>query len=160
MTIMTTATPTATDDSNAHSLDDLSLRLRQEALEALKDEPELSVLLHRTVLAPGVVTFEDAVASTVCYRLLLHSPCEKSIQKRDDTPPMFCPHAMRSILLDALYNQEHLEYGHTMSHAVRQDALCVLDRDPACETLLEVVLFTKGFAAKSGLRFKTNNDGP
>jgi serine O-acetyltransferase len=35
--------------------------------------------------------------------------------------------------------------GHTMSYAVREDALCVWRRDPACETLLEVVLFMKGF---------------
>jgi serine O-acetyltransferase len=32
-----------------------------------------------------------------------------------------------------------------MAEAVREDALCVWRRDPACETLLEVVLFMKGF---------------
>jgi serine O-acetyltransferase len=34
-----------------------------------------------------------------------------------------------------------------LKDAVRKDAQAVLDRDPACQTLLEVVLFYKGFAA-------------
>ncbi|EED86720.1 serine acetyl transferase, partial [Thalassiosira pseudonana CCMP1335] len=38
-----------------------------------------------------------------------------------------------------------LELGHTMAEAVREDAMAVLRRDPACETLLEVVMFMKGF---------------
>jgi serine O-acetyltransferase len=127
--------------------DELSIRIRTEALEALEDEPELGTLLKRTILAPGVETFEDAVAATICYRLILH-PCNSNSKSgMDPNPPMFCPNSLRAILRDALYATEHLELGHTMAEAVRQDVLAVLDRDPACETLLEVVLFMKGFAA-------------
>mmetsp|Transcript_4694 Transcript_4694/g.7808 ORF Transcript_4694/g.7808 Transcript_4694/m.7808 type:complete len:397 (-) Transcript_4694:481-1671(-) len=115
--------------------DEMSLRLRREAEEALRDEPELCALLHKTVLAKGVETFEDAVASTVCYRLMM-------LDKKTD----FCPTALKRIVADALESPA-LEGDHTMAHAVREDALACCRRDPACETLLEVVLFYKGYAA-------------
>lgn len=54
------------------------------------------------------------------------------------------------MLLQTIHNAflaQELELGHTMSEAVRADALAVVKRDPACETLLEVVLFMKGFAS-------------
>jgi serine O-acetyltransferase len=134
--------------------DELWIRLRQEAQDALKEEPELEMLLHRTILAPGVASFEDAVAATVCYRMLLH-PCMSGSGSTGGSsvnpatlPPslMFCPNTMRKIISDALQSDE-LEGGHTMSTAVREDASAVCRRDPACDTLLEVVLFYKGFAA-------------
>jgi len=34
-----------------------------------------------------------------------------------------------------------------MSEAVRKDAMAVYERDPACDSILEVILFYKGFAA-------------
>ncbi|KAL7567521.1 hypothetical protein ACA910_009529 [Epithemia clementina (nom. ined.)] len=124
---------------------DMTQQLRQEALEALKFEPELCSLLHRTVLAPGVESFEDAVAATVCHRLLQdnHKPSNSSTT----SPVVFCPNSLKTILAEAMYCPDHLEMGHTMADAVRRDALAVLRRDPACQTLLEVVLFYKGFAA-------------
>ena len=54
------------------------------------------------------------------------------------------------LLLETIHNAfltSELELGHTMSEAVRADALAVVKRDPACDTLLEVVLFMKGFAS-------------
>ena len=54
-------------------------QLQQEALTVQEQEPALSALLHKTVLNPGVSSFEDAVASTVCYRLLLQ--CSTNIIK-------------------------------------------------------------------------------
>jgi serine O-acetyltransferase len=148
------------DDS---SLDNLSRRLRQEALEALREEPELAMLLHHTVLSPGVRTFEDAVACTITYRLLL-KPCHMgggagasvsppssaaAAAANNNNPLMFSPNSLRVILADALQADQTaiLEAGHTLSEAVRLDALAVCDRDPAVDTLLEVVLFLKGFAA-------------
>ena len=50
--------------------DSFSTQIRQEAQQVLQDEPELCALLHRTVLAPGVDSFDDAVFATVAYRLL------------------------------------------------------------------------------------------
>ena len=129
------------DLSDSHMEMDLSKQLRDEALAALKEEPELCALLHRTVLAPGVETFEDAVAQTVSQKLLPQTPGENA------GPPVFCPESLRTIIKHALHSNVHEEAGHTMAEAVRRDAMAVLRRDPACQTLLEVVLFYKGFAA-------------
>lgn len=126
-------------------LDDLSRRLRQEALDAMEEEPQLTMLLKNTVLAPGVQTFEDAVASTITYRMLL-KPCNNPAAATATTM-MFCPNSLHGILADALQSTDALEAGHTMAQAVRLDALAVCDRDPAVDSLLEVVLFLKGFAA-------------
>jgi serine O-acetyltransferase len=134
-------TPEELDHLVSFSSESLWKRLHEEALEALEDEPELKTLLHRTVLAPGVSSFEDAVAMTICFRLL-QTPCNSS-----NSAPVFCPNSLNEILRRALLNPEDLELGHTMSEAVRRDLMAVLDRDPACDTLLEVVLFMKGFAA-------------
>jgi hypothetical protein len=139
-------------------LDDLSKRLRQEALDAMREEPELTMLLRNTVLAPGVRTFEDAVAHTITYRILL-KPChvmpstahqlQQEQQQQQDASPsaMFCPSSLCGILASALHSSSITEAGHTMAEAVRLDALAVCERDPAVDTLLEVVLFLKGFAA-------------
>lgn len=126
-------------------VDDLSDRLRKEAREAEKSEPELSTLLRRTVLAKGVVTFEDAVAMTVCHRML-GAPYDNTARISAHEQPTFCPHFLRSILDSAMASPD-LELGHTMKDAVREDVLAICRRDPAAETLLEVVLFYKGFAA-------------
>ena len=137
-------------------LDDLSRQLRREAIEAMHDEPELGPLLRNTVLAPGVRTFEDAVACTVAYRLL-SKPCPQtppmqSVSTTGGAPapaeiPTFCPSSLRGIISGALHNDLLCEAGHSASEAVRLDALAVCDRDPAVDTVLEVVLFLKGFAA-------------
>eukprot|EP00523_Entomoneis_sp_CCMP467_P002233 CAMPEP_0168747272 /NCGR_PEP_ID=MMETSP0724-20121128/15575_1 /TAXON_ID=265536 /ORGANISM="Amphiprora sp., Strain CCMP467" /LENGTH=508 /DNA_ID=CAMNT_0008795065 /DNA_START=123 /DNA_END=1649 /DNA_ORIENTATION=- len=139
-----TNTPDSTSTTTTTTEDFLYNRLRQEALETLQDEPELSNLLHQTVLAPGVKSFEDAVAATVCYRLLL------SNNAKDPSCNIFCAHSLLQMLKQAFdcQTEEYLfEMGHSMAQAVRGDALAVLDRDPACDTLLEVILFMKGFSA-------------
>ena len=143
------------------SLDPMSRQLREEAIQTAQAEPELRSLLYHTVLAPGVRTFEEAVATTVTYRLLLR-PCNQPPamnHHNDDNnynsgipPPAFCPFTLRGIVAEALTQnaddgQSIREAGHLLSEAVRQDAQVVVDRDPAVDTLLEVVLFLKGFAA-------------
>ena len=114
-------------------------RIFREAHEAVKEEPELCNLLKHTVLAPWVETFEDAVTATVCYRMLLHDA--PSVEE------VFCPHALKGIFQQAFSNEQITTMGHSIKEAVRKDAQAVIDRDPACETLLEVVLFYKGFSA-------------
>jgi serine O-acetyltransferase len=128
---------TSAMQDNAAATDDLLfLRLRREAQETLDREPELCNLLYKTVLGADVTNFRDAIAATVSYRL---SP----VSSQQD----FCPDALKRILTTAMYDDDTLEHGHTMAEAVRADALAVLDRDPAAQTLLEVVLFYKGFSA-------------
>lgn len=158
-TAVTTMQPAAGDERNRKdeeldfdsesSSTALWKRLHAEALEALEEEPELCMLFKRTILAPGVSCFEEAVAMTVCYRLL-QTPCSQTAASMAASPsysPVFCPNSLFEIFRKALMNSDDLELGHTMSHAVRQDVLAVIDRDPACDTILEVVLFMKGFSA-------------
>jgi serine O-acetyltransferase len=138
-------------------LDELSSRLRTEALETLEDEPELSHLLNRTVLAPGVNTFEDAVAATIAYKLCSqqqryqhqHPPTTTATIQNSLSSP-YTPDMARQLFLDALHSKDvttSSEYGHFMLESVRADAEAVVERDPACQTVLEVLLFNKGFAA-------------
>ena len=54
---------------------------------------------------------------------------------------------MRGILLDCILDTESLEMGHTMIDAVQDDIRAVCRRDPAMDTPLQVLLFSKGFAA-------------
>ncbi len=144
------------DQEGTNCLEELSIQIRQEALAVEKDEPALSCLLHRTILAPTVETFDDAVASTICYRLLL-TPCvtgsaaaSAASTNGSSFPavakPTFCPNSLQALIRDAIASPM-LEEGHTMADAIRQDALAVCRRDPATDTLLEVVLFSKGYAA-------------
>jgi serine O-acetyltransferase len=140
--------------------EELFQQLWDEAVEVKQQEPELAVLLGRTVLAPGVESFEDAVAATVCYRLLLQ-PCNINFRTASmalgglpqppslipsEPPTMFCPNSLRALIRDSM-DSPQLEQGHTMAHAIRQDALAVVRRDPAVNSVLEVVLFSKGYAA-------------
>jgi serine O-acetyltransferase len=139
------------DDDDDDDDNDLYDQLREEALEVQRQEPELSILLHRTILAPSVVSFEDAVASTVCYRLLLQ-PCQNGATTQNGAPQpqqpsaMFCPNSLKGLLRESM-SSDILELGHSMADAIREDALAVCRRDPATDTVLEVVLFSKGYAA-------------
>jgi serine O-acetyltransferase len=129
-------------------------QIREEANLVLENEPELAHLLHKTVLAPGVSSFDDAVAATVCHRLLLHDDNHCAMlthssdmhQSSDPSAYLFTPNSCRSLLREA-FQSDVLELGHTMSAAVRDDVAAVVERDPAMDTYLEVVLFSKGFAA-------------
>jgi serine O-acetyltransferase len=129
------------------AVDELSFRLRTEALETLEDEPELAHLLNQTVLAPGVASFEDAVAASVAYRLCSSQP---SATTAAAAASPYTPELARQLFSEALRSKDlktSSEHGHFMSDSVRADAMAVVERDPACQTLLEVLLFNKGFAA-------------
>jgi serine O-acetyltransferase len=154
------------------SSDALSRQLLEDALQVKRNEPELALLLERTVLAShqpddaaaAVYSFEDAVACTVCYRLLLQ-PCNNPPTSRDPptteknghgssssinsslSPTLFCPNSLRALIRSSMDDTTVLELGHTMSHAIREDAHAVVQRDPAVNSILEVVLFSKGFAS-------------
>jgi len=132
-------------DEGIDCLDELSLQIRQEALAVAKDEPELARLLQRTVLAPSVGSFYDAVASTVCYRLLL-TPCNNNMNPQSPVSPTYCPNSLQATIREAISSPIQ-ELGHTMADAIQQDALAVCRRDPATDSVLEVVLFSKGYAA-------------
>ena len=82
-------------------------------------------------------SFEEVISRLTAHRL-------SSALGGSATNQMICPIYLQSIFQSG-FDSDELELGHTMSEAVREDALCVWRRDPASETLLEVVLFLKGF---------------
>ena len=112
--LLTTAMTDSVVPSTIHAVttgpsppeDPLWERLRTEAEEALAEEPELCTLFHRTVLAPGVNCFEDAIARTVCYRLL-QQPCIPP-QPSSSQKPVFCPNSLYSLFRRALQREDAL----------------------------------------------------
>lgn len=130
-------------------------RLKQEALQVLHDEPELENLLRQTILAPHVETFEDAIVQIVCHKLLLPTWSDRlttmngSGQRGDENNnnkyPM-APDGLRKLATMCMESDIE-EKGWLIGEAIRNDALAVVERDPAMDTLLEVVLFAKGYMA-------------
>lgn len=82
-------------------------------------------------------TFEEVISRIVSHRL---SSCSGGSEGN------LCPQLLLQTIHNSFFSDE-LELGHTMAEAVRADAMAVVRRDPACDTLLEVVLFMKGFAS-------------
>jgi len=117
----------------------------------LLDETTLSKLssnlgkpLHCTSTIETAQSFEEVISRIVSHRL---SSCSGGSEN-------ICPNYLRHLLEESFSirseeedDDSHLEMGHTMSYSVRKDALAILKRDPAVETLLEAVLFMKGFHA-------------
>jgi Serine acetyltransferase, N-terminal len=128
--------------------DEFYHRLKTEALRVLHDEPEMERLLRRTVLAPHVASFEDAVIQTLCHRLLLpsatplHYSSAEEEESENERYPM-SPQGLRK-LVHLCMDSDMKENGWTFPEAIRKDAMAVVERDPAMESILEVVLFAKG----------------
>lgn len=104
--------------------DPLFARVRKEAEDSLRREPEMASFLLATVLNHD--TLEAAIVHRVAARL--------------DHPDLSSD-MIRTAFLEAL--------GHdaSISSAFRVDLLAVADRDPACTRLIEPVLYFKGFQA-------------
>jgi len=122
--------------------EELEQRVRREALDAARREPELSALLHSTVLAPAVRSFEQIVVACVAKRFATADMPAETVASvlggMFDASWPWCP---------TLSPEGELEHGHTAKQAVRADLEAVLERDPACQTALECLLFYKGYAA-------------
>mmetsp|Transcript_25159 Transcript_25159/g.51192 ORF Transcript_25159/g.51192 Transcript_25159/m.51192 type:complete len:690 (+) Transcript_25159:185-2254(+) len=154
------------EESPEGARDELFLRLKREAQEVAKREPFLCLLLTKVGLLqnptktvpslyspttslngalsttlsiktiPPAKSFEETISRIVSHRLSTCSGGSENV----------CPDFLRKLIEDAFASEE-LEMGHSMTEAVREDALAIWRRDPACETLLEAVLFMKGFLA-------------
>lgn len=105
-------------------LDPVWDRVRAEAEEAARREPEIASFLFSTVLHHD--RLEDAVAHRIAQRL----------GNSDVGAPI-----IRRAFEDAI--DADLEIGT----AFRADLAAVLDRDPACSRYLEPLLYFKGFQA-------------
>jgi serine O-acetyltransferase len=104
--------------------DPLFARVRAEAEEAARREPELAAFLFTTIL--NQETLEAAVVHRIAARL----------ENAD--------------LASAMIRQTFAEYidrDASIGEAFHADILAVADRDPACQRLMEPLLYFKGFHA-------------
>ena len=104
--------------------DPLFAQIRIEAEEAARREPALAAFLITAVLNHD--TLESAVAQRVAERL--------------DSPE--APAAFICQLYDEVFARDA-----AVGEAFRADIIAVADRDPACQRLMEPLLYFKGFHA-------------
>ena len=116
--------------------DDLFRVIQSEAREVKSQEPIMTTFIDATVLSESVHSFQDIISLTIAHRLVMSCGSNPSV----------CVNQVRNIIRNA-FDSEELEMGHTMLDAVQEDVVAVKRRDPACCTLLEVILFYKGFAS-------------
>ncbi len=109
--------------------DPLFARIRQEAEEAARREPELALFLATTVL--NHETLEGAVAHRVASRL----------DHRD----------LPAALIRQTFG-EAIARDPAIGEAFRADIMAVADRDPACLRMIEPLLYFKGFHAIQAYR--------
>jgi serine O-acetyltransferase len=98
--------------------------VRDEAQEIARRDPTLAGLIHATVLDQP--SLEEAIAERVAGRLA--------------EPHLNATH-IRNAFRDALDDEPQL------ADVFRVDMVAVLDRDPACDRLIEPLLYFKGFHA-------------
>jgi serine O-acetyltransferase len=106
------------------TVDPVWVRVRREAEEVVKREPELATFIYSTVL------HHDSLEAAIVYRL----------SERLDHP------ALSSELIRQAY-KDLLEDNPSIGECFRADIVATLDRDPATHRLLEPVLYYKGFHA-------------
>ncbi|MDB5509203.1 MAG: serine acetyltransferase [Hyphomicrobiales bacterium] len=106
------------------AVDPIFARMRTEAEEAVRREPELAGFIQSTILDHD--SFESIVAHRVATRL---------------------GHRALSGDLIGHHYREAMVADPSITEAIRADLLAVADRDPACTRLIEPVLYFKGFHA-------------
>jgi serine O-acetyltransferase len=109
--------------------DPLFARIRQEAEEASRREPELALFLAVNVL--NHETLEGAVSHRVASRL----------DHRD----------LPAALIRQTF-EEAIARDPSIGEAFRADIMAVADRDPACVRMMEPLLYFKGFQALQAYR--------
>jgi serine O-acetyltransferase len=105
-------------------IDPVWSRIRHEAEDAIAVEPLLGGMVHSSVLHHS--SFERALAYRMAMKL---SSTEMSGQ------------ILREIVDQALADEP------SIAHAARADVVAINDRDPACQTFLQPMLYFKGFQA-------------
>ena len=97
-------------------------KLREEAEEMIRNEPDLSGLIHECILNQPNLT--EAVICRIASRL-------------DHT-------VVSRTLIRQLYSQAVSEEPQ-LAEFIESDVIAVLDRDPVCERYIEPVMYFKGF---------------
>ncbi len=104
--------------------DPLFARIRQEAEEAMRREPELATFLMTTIL--NHESLESAVSHRIAARL----------DNADVSASL-----IRQTFAEAIGRDQ------SIAEAFRADIMAVADRDPACLRMMEPLLYFKGFQA-------------
>lgn len=104
-------------------------RIRQEAKDAVAAEPLMGGLIHSGILHHE--TLETALAQRIAMKLASAEMSEQILRELAD---------------------EAMQADPDLSDAARADLVAILDRDPACERLLQPLLFFKGFQAIQAYR--------
>ena len=110
--------------SALETVDPVWTRIRHEADEVVRREPELTSFMYSTLL------HHDTLESAVVHRLA-------SRLDHQDVPSEL----IRQAYMGAL------EEDRTIGEAFRADIVATVDRDPACDRFMEPVLYFKGFHA-------------
>mmetsp|Transcript_15524 Transcript_15524/g.50887 ORF Transcript_15524/g.50887 Transcript_15524/m.50887 type:complete len:485 (-) Transcript_15524:2667-4121(-) len=119
--------------------DDMLRRVRSEAEAMVAKEPTMGRVLGRLFLDRRKCrSFEDVVAASVAARLA-------DADRRGGT--RMEEHLLFRKLKQAFDDKEARELGWPLYLSVRADCQAVVFRDPATESLVEVVAYFKGFAA-------------
>lgn len=124
MSASSSASPNRVRDGIAGVVDPLWTRVRNEAEEVVRKEPQLASFFVSTIL--NHPSLEAAVAHRVAARL---------------------GHSSLPSELVAYGFQEALADDPQIGHSIRADIAAVLDRDPATLRAVEPVLYFKGFHA-------------
>lgn len=115
--------------ANIASIDPVWSRIVEEALKAVADEPLLGGMVHACVL------HHDNLASALAYRLAQKlASAEMSSQLIRE-------------LADEAYRADP-----DLVEAARADLMAVFERDPACHTYLQPLMYFKGFQAMQAHR--------
>jgi len=106
------------------TVDPVWMRVRREAEDAVRREPELATFIYSTIL------HHDTLEAAIVYRLA----------ERLDHPAL-SGELIRQAYMDALKDTP------AIGESFRADIVATVDRDPATRRLLEPVLYYKGFHA-------------
>ncbi|MFV0334729.1 MAG: serine O-acetyltransferase [Tropicimonas sp.] len=104
-------------------------RIRQEAAQAVLDEPLLGGVIHSGILHHD--TLECALAYRISLKLASGEMSEQILREICD---------------------EAFEAEHDLGAAARADLMAILERDPATHRLIQPLLFFKGFQAVQAYR--------
>ena len=111
------------------AVDPVWTRIREEAKDALEQEPLLGGMLHSTLLHH--TTLEQALAYRLSQKLASGEMSEQILRE----------------LMDQAYESDA-----GLGEIARADIVAVFDRDPACHRFLQPLLYFKGFQAVQAYR--------
>ena len=110
-------------------IDPVWSRIRQEALDAVADEPLLGGMVHSSILHHG--TLEDALSYRMAMKLASREMSEQILRE----------------IADEAYKSDPF-----LAEAARADIVAVTERDPACQRFVQPLLYFKGYQAIQAYR--------